>query len=325
MLTDLEIEDYQAIRKAALKLGRFTVVTGPTGSGKSALLRALRLLAFNARGTSYVRVGAKQCKVAVGDSEGMWAAGVERGNRGKDCYRTAQPSKDLYSAAPDARTFTKLAGGVPDEVTALLKLTGLNFAGQLDRPYLLDDSAGQVARTLGQLTNVTLVLEAAREANRRRMGIKAELERAERQLAGLAERAQKYSGLKQRRDAAAEAEVTMRMCVKIQEQMEKLQALGLHYRDEDARLAAARVAAQAAEPPSGERLDELRWKLASLGSLKTSIMDSSVLIVAYREQSRKAELMAADEHEKLHEMLLAAGICPTCNQPIQPLCACIRA
>lgn len=57
MLTSVEIENFQSVRRARLELGRFTVVTGATGSGKSAVLRAIRLLAFNARGTSYIMRG----------------------------------------------------------------------------------------------------------------------------------------------------------------------------------------------------------------------------------------------------------------------------
>ena len=69
MLTSVEIENFQSLKRLTVKLGRFTVVTGATGSGKSSVFRAMELLAFNARGTSYITRGEKTCQVATGKLE----------------------------------------------------------------------------------------------------------------------------------------------------------------------------------------------------------------------------------------------------------------
>jgi excinuclease UvrABC ATPase subunit len=55
-LSSVDIRDYQSqsIASARIPPGKLAVVTEPTGSGKSAVIRA-RLLAFNARGTDYIR------------------------------------------------------------------------------------------------------------------------------------------------------------------------------------------------------------------------------------------------------------------------------
>ena len=41
-LETLEISNFQSVEKADIQLGGFTVIVGPSNSGKSALLRALR-------------------------------------------------------------------------------------------------------------------------------------------------------------------------------------------------------------------------------------------------------------------------------------------
>ncbi len=62
-------------------------MTGPTGSGKSAVIRALRLLAFNARGTDYIRQGQSSCRVlVVAEYEAVAAAIVRGAGRGHDYY-----------------------------------------------------------------------------------------------------------------------------------------------------------------------------------------------------------------------------------------------
>ena len=212
MLTSVEIESFQSLRKLSLKLGRFTVVTGATGSGKSAVLRAIRLLAFNARGVTYITRGETSCKVLVrAASERLGGCAIERHQaRGKDAYRLAQNvpvPKGGYGVT--GGKFTKLGGEVPPQVTELLELSELNFAAQFDRPFLLDSSGGEVARVLGRLTNVTLLFDAAREANRRRLEVMGDLKRAEANLAGLTEAAQKFRGMKARQAAVCEAEEAM--------------------------------------------------------------------------------------------------------------------
>ena len=59
---------------------------------------------------------------------------------------------------------------------------------------------------LGRLTNVTLLFDAAREANRRRLEVMGDLKRAEASLAALTEAAQRFRGMRERHAAVSEAE-----------------------------------------------------------------------------------------------------------------------
>ena len=312
MITDLVVEDYQSVRRAHLKLGRFTVVTGPTGSGKSAVLRAFRLVAFNARGIAYIRRGAKSCKVGAGCRDQNWMVGIERGGRGKDMYRLVTSSQS--GDAPHVEEFTKLAGAVPAHVSRALQLTPLNFAGQFDRPYLLDDSPGQVARTLGELTNVTLVFEAAREANRRRLTIAADLKRAEEQLASLTEQAKRYRGLRERREAADEARDRVDGADYIRDLLVKLRALHDKLSEEKSAVRTALRALDEAEPPSAAGLEDIQEKMGRLRYLGSSLAESRDMVLACKKRAEKAVQEEADAHKALHEALLDAGTCPTCGQ-----------
>ena len=275
VLTSVEIESFQSLQKLSLKLGKFTVVTGATGSGKSAVLRAIRLLAFNARGTSYITRGEKSCKVAHGGSaELAGRVGIERyQTRGKDCYRVSQlpdPCPDGSQDPPQVE-FTKLGGEVPPQVTELLELSELNFAAQFDRPFLLDSCGGEIARVLGRLTNVTLLFDAAREANRRRLEVMGDLKRAEANLAGLTEAAQRFRGMKARQAAVSEAEEAMERARQLTVRADRLRAL-------TGRLEAAQGALKAAVPPEvpdGGRLEELAGRLARARELYTQLDEVS--------------------------------------------------
>lgn len=311
MLTQVEIEGFQSIRELSLELGRFTVVTGPTGSGKSAVLRALRLLTFNARGTSYISRGGTSCRVQAGlaehDIRDGWSVGIERKVSGRgDCYALAP----LGDAKPEM--FTKLAGAVPDQVTAALQLSELNFASQFGRPFLLDSSGGEVARVLGKLTNVTVLFEAAREAERRRREIMGDLRRAEANLAGLAQEAQRFRGMRDRQAAAAEAQAALERAEDIETRLTLLGAL-------TDRLETAQAALQRATPPEvpdSVQLEELAAKLTRLRALYRQFDTAVTDAAGAKFATEQASLTEQAAHEQLHQVLTEAGQCPTCGQEV---------
>lgn len=308
MLTQVEIEGFQSLRQLSIQLDRLTVVTGATGSGKSAVLRAVRLLAFNARGNDYITRGAKSCTVRADEGDRHVAVTRHAKTSGKDSYEVQTA---VVNVAP--RVYTKLAGSVPEDVTQLLQLSEINFAAQFDRPFLLDSSGGEVARVLGRLTNVTLLFDAAREASRRRLEIMGDLKRAEANLAALTETAQRFRGIKERQAAVSEAEAALERAQELAARLERLRLLA-------ARLEAAEAALAAAVPPAvpdGARLEELSARLARARSLYAQL-DGAVTAVAGAEfaagESAKAEQAA---HERLHQVLAEAGQCPTCGSVVR--------
>lgn len=169
MFRSVTLTDFQSHESSHLPLGPFTVIVGSSSSGKSAVVRALRLVAENARGTTYVRQGAKSSRVALelsGSEPVLDSSTVVTVERGKSvsAYELRMPG-----AHGEPVIFTKCASNVPDAVSAALELgeSKLWIAGQFDRPYLLDETGAEVARVLGKLTNVNMIYAAVRESNRR--------------------------------------------------------------------------------------------------------------------------------------------------------------
>ena len=309
MLSTLEIENYQSIRKASLELEGFTVITGPTGSGKTALLRAVRLLAFNARGDSYVSRGQKSCKVAAGVRDEGWVVGIERGKA--NCYRLVVGAPD---GEPDVTTFTKLAGGVPEAVEGLLRLTKLNFAGQFDSPYLLESSAAEVARILGQLTNVTVIFEAAREANRRKARLSDQLKTRQADLGRLRSEAEAFASLPYRLEAVRQAEAAHARLLAVQARGSRLEQLTGSL--VSAQRALHKAEAAVPEVPSLEAAEAAvsRWhRLRDL--LAAAERHRAAALVAASAEAVAQEQAIELEHEH-HRQLREARVCPVCSQPV---------
>jgi DNA repair exonuclease SbcCD ATPase subunit len=220
---------------------------------------------------------------------------------------------DGYLDEPEVDTYTKLGGEVPPDVAHLLQLTELNFAAQFDRPFLLDSSGGEIARVLGRLTNVTLLFDAAREASRRRLEVMGDLKRAEANLAGLTEAAQRFRGMHERRAAVSEAEEAL-------ERAHQLTVRGDRLRVLTRRLEAAQEALERAVPPEVpdvSRLGELAGNLVRLRELYRSFDEAMMDADGAQFAAEQAHLTMQAAHDRLHEVLTAAGKCPTCGQEIR--------
>jgi len=312
VITDLFIEGYQSLRDdTRLRLGAFTVILGPTGSGKSSVFRAAQLAAFNARGTAYISRGASKAIAGLGCQDEGWAVTITRGGRGADSYRIAVIGPD--GGEPKTWDYTKLAGKVPPEVTELLNLREINFASQFDHPYLLCETAGDVAKTLGQLTQVTLIFNAAREAGRRKKALAADLAAAERERDRLAAEAQRFITLRQRMDAAQAAEEALG---RLAGHMEKADRLHGHL----VLLSAAQDnlgnIVLLPEPPDLSGLQAQAARIARLQALMDEHQNASMNLGRSADEIASAAIAAGSAEHEIHKLLEAEGICPLCKQVI---------
>lgn len=157
MIDYVRIRGFQSLEDVSLSLGRFTVLVGPSNSGKSAIRRALEAVTTNAAPAGRLRTGSDQITVEVATETGrvIWEKG---------------PKRNAYTVNTDAGTVVQDKPGAKatPEVAAVLGLDADNFSDQFDRPFLLADTASAVAGALGELTNITVLFDAQREANRQR-------------------------------------------------------------------------------------------------------------------------------------------------------------
>lgn len=300
VIEHLSIRNFQSLRKVDLELGKLTVVVGASSSGKSAFVRSVRLLASNTRGSSYVTQGQKAAAVTAKLSNGQQIT-VERGD-------------GVSKYAIGDQLFTKAGTGVPEQITAALRIqpdSEINFAGQFDRPFLLDESGSVVARVFGELTNVTTLFEAAREANRRRLALSGVIKTREGDLAQLRVKAQGYGTLAARSQAVEQAVQLLGQAKAVEARLQRLQALLRAIDTASVSISALATAAPApidltALESSYVRLIALRQKLGVV----VQAQQQQVLIVNNLAQSVVQEQAA---HAALHEYLVEIGTCPTCG------------
>ena len=132
MLDSIEIRNFQSLQKVDLELAPFTVIVGPSSSGKSAFVRALSTLVSNRRGTDFISHGTTTSVITARMPEGTTSLS-----------RSTIAAKNQYTLiSPEGKTenFTKLGGDIPEEVSRFMRIPAkdpVTLAQQFDKPFLL--------------------------------------------------------------------------------------------------------------------------------------------------------------------------------------------
>jgi exonuclease SbcC len=199
-------------------------VVGASSSGKSAFIRSLKTIVSNPRSSSFVTHGEKFSSLTLYRDDGTEVL-FEKGE-GHGRY--------VVSRGDLREEYTKLGGDVPDAVSSALGIlpveTGkqsLNFAGQFDRPYLLDETGSVVARVLGELTNVTKIFDAVREASRRKQNASSLVRTRSEDLARLNLKKQQFVSLRGQLEAVEQAEKLLQTAEDVSSRVARLRRLVL--------------------------------------------------------------------------------------------------
>ncbi len=307
MLNSLSIRNFQSLRKVDLELGQFTVIVGPSSSGKSALIRACKALASNVRGSGVITRGQKVAAITATTEQAKVTLSRSETASG---YNLRLPDDDI--------AFTKLAGSVPEAITKALRIepvpasgSSVNFASQFDRPYLLDDTGATVARTLGDLTNVSTIFAAVRSANQVRATASRTLKTRKGDLAEVKTSLLAFQGLGDRLSALERAEELHRQADTVDNNIIALERGLAKVRLAELTLAAAQ---KLPEVPDATAMYDAYTELVDLSS---ALADLSALRehaeATERGYQHRVRVHEALQH-RLAEALTRAKVCPTCGQ-----------
>lgn len=307
MLTAISVRNFQSLKQVDLELGVFTVIVGPSSSGKSALMRAFRAVASNVRGSGVITRGQNQ--MAITYKTERLSITLERDGKA-GLYR-------LYDQHGSGATFTKLNGEVPPDITHALRLqpvpvngTSVNFASQFDKPYLLDESGAVVARVLGELTNVNVVFEAVRRANSIRLSAASTLKTRKADLAALRARLGEFQGLSDRIAGLAAVEALNGQAEALKARVGRLDTALRTLRITQRSLAAAIVP----EVPSPDGLNERLNRFLDLQVMLRRVAATHERLEQAEQELRNSLVDVADLTRELTATLEQAKVCPTCGQ-----------
>lgn len=306
-LKSAQVRDFQSIKDSSVDFGDFTVLVGPSSSGKSAFLRGVRACIRNNFTPSMVRNGAQKSLVSIEFDDGVEVA-IERGK-----------SLSTYVLGKGEQKFTKSARAVPPEIEKALALNLIEGVDatmlfQFDKPFLLALSGAQAAQVIGSLTNASLLHAAVREANRRSQEASGVLKVRRMDLDKMREQAKQFTGLKERGDAVTEAESLVDGARVLERRVDQLRQAADRFRSATESLKTLE-AVQPVDPASA--LDAATQSLRRLNLLRVAVAQVRSLTVELRDMVQTADelrAVAVALEEEHAQYLKSLGVCPTCGQ-----------
>lgn len=210
MITAVRIEGFQSHTASQLNFGPgLNVITGPSGGGKTAILRAIKWVAFNEpQGEAYVNVKVGEAAVALYLDNG--AVITKRRKKGKTSYLLQMNEDD------EGSLFEK--SEVPEEIRQVLQIekqtfgdfeTALNFSFQLDPPFLLSETASAGAKILGKLAGTESVDLAIKDISKDTYSSRQERSNADKDIERLSGSMLSYAHIDDAKEALDVAELLL--------------------------------------------------------------------------------------------------------------------
>jgi DNA repair ATPase RecN len=308
MIKKISVRNFQSLKHVEMELAKFTVIVGPSSVGKSAFTRSLKLLTENKRGDDFITYGERVTTVAAETDKGKVV--IQRG-KGKD-----DNSYTLVDLDGKQEKWTKLNGSTPVEVTKFLGIKPkdpLNYASQFDKPYLLAEGASDVARELGELTNVSIIFNAARESNRQKTTNSTVLKSKSEDLTAILAKMDIYRGLKEQLGAIDEAEQALEEARALSQRISMLDKAQDVYR-------LALDTQKQLEPlleivvPDETPVLKAHARLQKFDQIVAEIKSASAAAKTAQIELEEATMAESSLDLKYTEVLRLAGTCPTCGQ-----------
>jgi DNA repair protein SbcC/Rad50 len=196
MIRAISIMNWQSHRNTRLSFSEgVNVIVGQPNSGKTAILRALLWLVENrpSGASQFMPHWEKQCvsSVAVELENGIAVQLSKELRVAKDDKKVVDQSTYMLNSAE----FSGIGTNVPDQIREALNLDELNVQRQLDSPFVLSSSAGEVARIINRVTHLESVDEWVSALTTRINKLNGTVSSLEEERKTLAERIDEYKDL----------------------------------------------------------------------------------------------------------------------------------
>ncbi|WP_214737466.1 AAA family ATPase [Exiguobacterium sp. s162] len=209
-ITQVRLEGFQSHVKSHFHLGQgLNVVTGPSDAGKTSIIRAIRWVAFNEpQGEAFVNEKVGEAIVTLSLDSGTII--TKRRRKGKTSY--------LLQLSPDDEGSLYEKSEVPDEVKNLLQIdkqrfgdfeTALNFAFQLDAPFLISETASAGAKILGKLAGTECIDLAIKGISKDTYAARQERLNAEKDVERISGSMLAFLGVDDQKNAVDMAEIVL--------------------------------------------------------------------------------------------------------------------
>lgn len=152
MIKKIRLQNFQSHKDTTFEFANgVNSIIGKTDAGKSACIRALQWVVYNKpAGTSMISHGAGKCEVTIWTDDHV--------------IRRVRSDKDNKYFL-DNEELSAFGQGVPEAVVEALNMDEINVQSQMDSPFLLTETPGQVGRMLNKKVNLDNIDSSLKSVN----------------------------------------------------------------------------------------------------------------------------------------------------------------
>jgi exonuclease SbcC len=165
MINKMTLENFQSWPLTTFNFHKgVNVITGVSDSGKTAILRAYRAFAENKPGgTAYVSDWIKTKGGGIKKGQ-ICAVTIEKENGTATRFRN---EANGYSV--NGKVLEAIGTGVPEEATKFLNMDEVNLQKQMDPPFLLGATPGEVSRFFNKMIKLESIDKCLSLAKKRKL------------------------------------------------------------------------------------------------------------------------------------------------------------
>jgi len=181
MLKSMHLSNFQSHKASHLEFDPgVNVIIGPSDSGKTAIIRALRWLVWNRPSGDAFR--------------STWGGDTKASILIENCLigRGKGKQEEYFLEDTNFKAFGK---EVPEEITKTLNLNDVNLQSQLDSPFLLSNSPGEVAKHFNRVAHLDQIDEGLSKVQKWIREIDQDISSSEKQVIGFTENLEKFEHL----------------------------------------------------------------------------------------------------------------------------------
>ena len=151
MIKSLSIQNFQSHHNSYLEFDKgVNIIVGSSDSGKTAIIRSIKKLTTN--------------KPLGDEMMSYWGGKLELEMFTDDAHVVYKKDKEAEYILGDTH-FKAFKTDVPEEITQVLNMSNINMQYQLDQPFLLNNSPGEVASFFNKVAKLDKIDTATQNIN----------------------------------------------------------------------------------------------------------------------------------------------------------------
>lgn len=191
MIKSIELKNIQSHENTKLEFSKgINCIVGSSNNGKSAILRGLYWVRYN-RPLGIDTLASHWALNEKGDLKDSMSVTIENDNGIVIRKRTKNENQYIVND----KVLNVVKSDIPDEVESVLRLSDTNIQKQLDEPFLLSASSGEVAKYFNKVVRLDIIDKVLTNAETTRRKTKTEIERTEKAIQDFESKLEEFSCL----------------------------------------------------------------------------------------------------------------------------------